>query len=66
MNCFLNEVRGYADLDEGGRNTDFALCQNTEFELRGYGRGMPAILRLHSFLYFFPGTTKCLHIMTTC
>ena len=60
MNCFLNEVRGYADLEEGGRNTDFALwqvriqnIQNTEYELRGYGWRMSANGMLHSYLYFF-------------
>ena len=61
MNCFLNEVRGYADLD-GGRREEYSFAmwqpriQNIEYriceDMEGECHGSP-IGRLHSYLYFF-------------
>ena len=66
MNCFLNEVRGYVDLDEGGRNTDFALwqvrIQNLSCEdMDGECQQMGGCIHICTF----SGTINCLRIMTT-
>ena len=75
MNCFLNEVRGYVDLDEGGRNTDFALWQYTKYriyriqnfsceDMDGECQQMECCILAQSTVSVSPHVDKCLDMRT--